>query len=47
MSFFRISVLFRVSVISLTTAVSGLGQGFALLVTVLPVAEGLVYAPRH
>lgn len=33
-SFFRISMLFRVSVMSLITAVSGLGQGFALLVTV-------------
>lgn len=41
-SFFRISVLFRVSVMSLTTVVSGLDQGFAL-----PVSEGLVYAPRH
>lgn len=39
-SFFRISVLFRVSVMSLS--VSGLDQGFAL-----PVSEGLVYAPRH
>lgn len=35
-SLFKISVLFRVSVMSLSTAVSGLDQGFALLVTVIP-----------
>lgn len=29
------------------TVVSGLDQGFALLVTVIPVAGDLVYAPRH
>lgn len=32
---------------SLITAVSGLDQGFALLVTVIPMAGGLVCAPRH
>lgn len=41
-------MLFRVSVMCLITAVlSGLDQGFALLVTVIPVAGGLVYAPRY
>lgn len=40
-------MLFRVSVMSLTTAVSGLDQGFALRVTVIPVVGGLVNAPRH
>lgn len=32
---------------SLVTAVSGLGQGFALLVTVIHVAGGMVRALRH
>lgn len=33
----KISVLFRVSVMSLSTVVSGLDQGFAVLVAVIPV----------
>lgn len=40
-------MLFRVSKMSLITAVSRLDQGFALLVTVIPVAGDLVYALRH
>lgn len=45
--FFRISTLFRVLVTSLVTAVSGLDQGFALLVIVIHVAGGMVPALRH
>lgn len=40
-------MLFRVSVTSLIAAVSGLGQGFALLVIVIHVAGGMVRALRH
>lgn len=40
-------MLVRVSLMSLITAVSGLDQGFPLLVTVIPVAGDLIYAPRH
>ena len=47
MSLFRISVLFKVSVTSLVTAVSGLGKGFALLATIIHVAGGMVHALRH
>ena len=40
-------MLFRVSVMSLITAVSGLGEGFALLVTIIRVAGGMVHALRR
>lgn len=32
---------------SLTTVVQGLDQGFAVLVTVIPVAGDLVHDPKH
>lgn len=40
-------MLFGVSVTSLVTAASSLGQGFALPVTLIQVAGGMVRARRH